>query len=332
MNTLYIEDNGIMLKKVSNRIAVKKDGKVKEEIPLLDLKRILIFGNNQISTELMRYLSGKGIEVAFLSTKGKFNFRLVPETTMTIYLRMAQHKNYHNMNFRIAWTKTIIEAKLKNQRALLLRFQRNQPGVDIKKETDLIKDLIGAIKEKGTIDELLGTEGYGSKLFFRAYGKMLKGSFTFTKREYHPPPDPVNALLGFGYMILFNEIKSLLEAFGFDVYLGFLHSVKYGRASLATDLMEEFRSPVIDRLVAYLINLGVVKPEQFTKASKGGIKMDDNARKAYVKNYEKFVTTAFLDNRTREKTTYRQLMRENVKKCEQMLVHDIDYVPYVLYS
>jgi CRISPR-associated protein Cas1 len=332
MNTLYIEDNGLMLKRISNRIILKKDGKVKEEIPLLDLKRILIFGNNQISTELMRHLASKGIEVAFLSTRGKFYFRLVPEMTMNIYLRMAQHQGYHNMGFRVSWSKTIVEAKLKNQRGLLLRFQRNQPRTDIKEEMEIIKDLLSTVKEKETLDELLGVEGYGSKTFFRAYGKMLQGGFTFTKRQYHPPPDPVNALLGFGYMILFNEIKSLLEAFGFELCLGFLHSIKYGRASLATDLIEEFRSPIIDRLVAYLINLGVIKPDQFTKVSEEEVKIDEKARRAYVKNYEKFVTTPFVDNRTRKRTTYRQVIRENVSRCEQMLLHNVDYSPYILYT
>ncbi len=57
-------------------------------------------------------------------------------------------------------------------------------------------------------------------------------------------------------MLLFNELNGLPEAFGFDVFLGFLHSVRYGRASLASDLVEELRSPVTDRLVLYLISLG----------------------------------------------------------------------------
>jgi len=108
--------------------------------------------------------------------------------------------------------------------------------------------------EKCTEESLAGLEGIGSRVYFEAYGKLLLGGFEFSKREYYPPPDPVNALLSFGYMLLFNELSSLLEASGFDVFLGFLHSTKYGRASLATDMMEEFRSPIADRFVIYRLS------------------------------------------------------------------------------
>ena len=84
METIYVTDNGLQLKRKSNRIVLKKDGKNTGEIPILDLKRIIIFGNNQLSTELMRYLAGKGIEVAFLSLAGRFKFRIVPETSKNI--------------------------------------------------------------------------------------------------------------------------------------------------------------------------------------------------------------------------------------------------------
>ena len=95
MKTLYITDRGVMLKKRYERIALKKNGKIIDEIPILDLKRVLVFGNNQISTDLLRHLAGKGIEVAFLSAGGKFQFRIVPDESKNIYLRMAQHRLYN---------------------------------------------------------------------------------------------------------------------------------------------------------------------------------------------------------------------------------------------
>ena len=333
MQTIYVTDNGLQLKKKSNRIVLKKDGKIVEEIPILDLKRILIFGNNQLSTELLRYLAGKGIEVAFLSSSGRFKFRMVPETSKNIYLRMAQHDRYRDAVYRARLGRAVVEAKLRNQRSLLVRYQRNQPEVDLQKTLDVMKDCIDNVQRKEGIEEIMGVEGLGSKAYFESYGKFLLGGFKLAKREYYPAPDPVNALLSFGYMLLFNELSSLLEACGFDVFLGFLHSTRYGRASLATDMIEELRSPVIDRLVLYLVNKGAVKPAQFTaQEEKKGVRMDDEARKTYLANYEKFMTAPFHDPSDKKRKSYRELTRERIIELERALLNKTDYTPYLFLS
>ena len=331
MHTLYLADNGLQLKKISNRILVKKDGSVLREIPVLDLKRIIIFGNNQLSTQLMRFLSGKGIEVAFLSSVGRFKFRVVPETSKNIYLRMAQHDCYRDRSFRVEFSRKIVGAKIRNQRSLIIRYQRNQPEVDLEKHLDTLKKLTKQLGKKESLNEILGMEGFGSKTFFEAYGKLILGGFEFVNRNYHPPKDPINALLSFGYMMLFNELNSLLEAFGFDVYLGFLHSVRYGRASLANDLMEELRSPVVDRLVLYLINIGAIKPSQFVSKGNKGVLMSDIARETFLSNYEKFMTADFHDAGRKKQTNYRKIIKERVLELERLLLHKSEYSPYLFY-
>jgi len=332
MNTIYIIDNGVILKKISRRILLKKNGKVIKEIPILDLKRILIFGNNQISTELMSFLATKGIEVAFLKMNGFCKFRLVPETSKNIYLRMAQHHHYHTLAFRFSLAKSFIKAKLINQRNFLIRYQRNQPGTNINDAIVTLEKSMLNLEDKTKIDEIMGVEGFASKIYFKAYGRLLLNGFKFYKREYYPPPDPVNALLSFGYMLIFNELKGLLEACGFDVFLGFLHTTKYGRESLANDMMEELRSPIVDRLVIYLINKGVIKLSHFQETEKNGIRMNEQTIKIYIKNYQKFMTAGFVDRRSRKNTNYREIIQQNVYKLENVLLNNEEYKPYILYS
>jgi len=332
MNSLYIIDNGITLKKKSERIALKKNGKIIEEVPMLNLKRVMIFGNNQVSTELLRYLSNNGIELAFLSGKGRFQFRIVPDTSKNIYLRMAQHRCYDNPEFRKTWSIAIVSAKIRNQRNVMVRAQKNQNKPELSMIIDQLDKCLIRIKNLTSIDEIMGIEGYASSLFFKAYGSLILKNFSFNKRQYYPPPDPVNALLSFGYMLIFNELSSLLEAAGFDIFLGFLHSVKYGRASLATDIMEEFRSPIIDRLVLYLINLGVIKPDQFSTKNDGkGIEMNKKAMKAYLTNYEKFMTTDFVDYKSRQRKNFRVIFREKVLHIEKCLLSNENYQAFVFY-
>lgn len=333
METIYLTDNGLQLKRKSNRIVLKKDGKIVEEIPILDLKRIMIFGNNQLSTELMRYLAGKGIEVAFLSSTGRFKFRIVPETSKNIYLRLAQHDRYRDKDFRISISRSIVRAKLKNQRNLLVRYQRNQPEVDLGGAMAALQGFIQQTERADSVESLMGVEGIGSKAFFEAYGKLLTGGFQLSRREYYPAPDPVNALLSFGYMLLLNELSSLLEACGFDIFLGFLHSTRYGRASLSTDMIEDLRSPIIDRLVLYLTNKGTIKLSQFAEAEgKKGVRMDDDARRVYLTNYERFMTACFQDRATAKRMNYREVLREKVMGLERALLNGSEYKSYVLHA
>lgn len=87
----------------------------------------------------------------------------------------------------------------------------------------------------------------------------------FPGRRRRPPTDPANALLSLGYVILGNEIGALLEARGFDPAVGFVHGVRYGRQSLALDVVEAFRQPIIDRLTLRLLNLRQIQPDDFRK-------------------------------------------------------------------
>jgi CRISPR-associated protein Cas1 len=333
MNTIYITDHGVSLKKKSERLAIKKQGKIIEEIPLFDVKRVLVFGNNQISTDLLRFLSEKGIEVSFLSIRHRFQFRLVSETSKNIYLRMSQHRNYDNMDFRKTWAQQIVAAKIRNQKNVLLRIQSKREQVNIQAHIEKLDICMSKLEAFDKIEEIMGLEGHAASTYYAAFGQLILKEFTFTKRQYYPPPDPVNAMLSFGYMLICNELSALLEAAGFDIFLGFLHSVKYGRASLATDLMEEFRSPVVDRLVLYLINLGVVHENQFQSGPDGrGMIMNDTAKNSYLTNYEKFLTTSFVDYRSRKRKTFRQIFKEQVIQLENCLLSDSHYTPFIFYA
>lgn len=65
-------------------------------------------------------------------------------------------------------------------------------------------------------------------------------------------------MLSFVYTLLTNQITSALEVVGLDPYVGYLHTDRPGRVSLALDLIEELRSVYADRFVLSLINKKIV--------------------------------------------------------------------------
>lgn len=153
--------------------------------------------------------------------------------------------------------------------------------------------------------------------------------FSFGGRKKHPAPDPVNALLSFGYTLVFNEIASLLDGIGFDPYIGFYHKPDYGRASLAADLMEEFRSPIVDRLTLKLINNRVFIPDDFFLHSKSGLLyLKREAMKRYFVEYERHITEEFIHPMTGEKTDFRRCFRFQAHRIAACIKDAGEYHPF----
>ncbi len=331
MDALYLVDQGLQVKLRSERLLIKKGGRVIEEIPVEGLQRVVVFGRNQITTDVLRLFAAKGVDVAFLSRHGHFYCRLVPVGSKNIYLRLAQNGKYRQDGFRLQLARVLVRAKIHNQRALLVRYRQHSGVKELNEGIDTLRCALGAIESAEELDKVRGIEGHASRCYFASLAKLLRHGFTFPGRHYRPSPDPVNAMLSFGYTLVTNELMGLLEAHGLDVHLGFFHGLRYGRASLATDLVEEFRAPVVDRLVLYLINKRIVGLNQFHTGTSGDCRMDDQALRAYLGNYERFVNSAFADRTTRTRSNYRALFRRQVRRLEATLLKEAAYEPYMFY-
>jgi CRISPR-associated protein Cas1 len=184
------------------------------------------------------------------------------------------------------------------------------------------------------LDRLRGLEGTGGRAYFEAFGALIRqddDAFRFDGRNRRPPADPVNALLSFVYALIRHDVTSALEATGLDPQVGFLHRDRPGRPGLALDLMEELRTPLADRLVLTLINRRQVAPDGFRRDETGGVRMDDDTRKAvlvaYQKRKQEELTHPFLE----EKISFGLLFQIQARLFARYLRGDLDaYPPYVV--
>jgi CRISPR-associated protein Cas1 len=138
-----------------------------------------------------------------------------------------------------------------------------------------------------SLAELRGHEGNGSAAYFGVFNQLIKAEgVVFSKRVRRPPTDPVNALLSFGYALLANDVHAAVQVLGFDPYCGYLHADRYGRPSLALDLMEEFRPIVVDTVVLACLNKRIIQPADF-EVSLGQVhRLTPDARKKFLVQYE----------------------------------------------
>ena len=330
MSTLYLTEQGSKLRKMSKRLVVEKSGTTLLEVPAYGIDRVLIFGAVQLSTQAISFLLNSGIEVSFLSTTGRLKGKLTPVQSKNVFLRLAQYDRYKDKEFKLMIARSILETKLKNQRTLALRYQRNHPGIDFDSELGVISHSLSLLPHKKKISSLMGLEGASAGAYYRCYAKMLSRNFTFEKRTRHPPLDPTNALLSLGYVLITNEIAALVESVGFDPFIGFLHALRYGRHSLPLDLVEEFRHPVIDGLVLTLINTGSIKEADFHKESNGAVLLNKDALKRFLSLYEERMEKPFLYREGDTYTSYRKLFRTQVEKMERAVLNREQYPSFLV--
>lgn len=329
MPSLYITEQGASLKKSGERLIVEKDGQVLLEVQCHKIESIFIFGNIQVTTQALAEILEHGIELSFLTQQGKLKGRLVPPESKNISLRMAQYEKANDREFCLKMAKIIVSGKLKNSIEVLRRFSYNHPDVELKQEIKTIEDSEERVKDAVTIQSILGFEGYGSKAYFTGFSKMCLKELKFTGRRKHPATDPINALLSFGYTLLLNEISAIVEGMGLDPYLGFYHQIEYGRQSLALDILEEFRQPVIDRFTLALTNKKVFTEEDFIlDEESGSLHLKQESMKKYFRQYEEYMNQEFTHPVKMEKTNFRKCLRIQVEAMARVILSGSDYIPF----
>jgi CRISPR-associated protein Cas1 len=220
-------------------------------------------------------------------------------------VRRAQYRAADDERLVRERARTFVDGKIANMRVSLLRASRRvpDPAVTGIAETLAISRLV--LGDATSYDQILGYEGSATREYFRAWRQLISDNWGFTARERRPPPDPVNAMLSFGYSLLTQESIAALETAGLDAAVGFLHRARWGRPSLALDLMEEFRPVVVDAVVLRCLSTGIVRFEEFTTTPDLGCRMTARARQAYLAAYERRMLTLFTYEPSGRRVSYR---------------------------
>jgi CRISPR-associated protein Cas1 len=291
MAYLYLTEQGSVLRKIGDRLVVEKEETILLDVPYHKLDVVLIFGSIQITTQALAELLDAGIPVSLLSRQGALRGSLQPPQGKNIVLRLAQFEVHRDPGKALAFARRAIEAKLANSSAVLGRFGDRAEAHGAATGAALVQ--LAEAQEKasfaGTIEILDGIEGAAARLYFNVMLRRNKSDFEWPGRVRHPATDPINALLSFGYTLVTNELAATIETFGLDSYLGCLHQLDYGRQSLALDLVEPFRSPLVDRLVLTVLNRREFVHADFEKGDGGGMYLVTAAAKRFLGEYERWM-------------------------------------------
>lgn len=263
MSNIYVYEQGSIITINENRLIITKVNKEIESIPIELIDGVMIFGNIQVSTQSIHKLLSKGINITYLSKKG-YNFgRLENSNKVNIERQRLQFKKSEDIFYSLEISKKFIEGKIRNQRTVLLRVNKQLKNKEIKEKIELMKRYIAKIEYVDDIESLMGMEGFCAKIYFDSLNYILNEEYRFKNRSKRPPRDPFNSIISFGYALLYNEVFNILGSKGLNPYVAFLHKDRNKHAALCSDIMEEFRPILIDTLSIYLLNNDKIIKEDF---------------------------------------------------------------------
>ncbi len=304
MSYLYITEQGAYVRKKGGHIEVAREGELLDERVIAEIQCLVVFGGVQVTSDAMLALLDAGCDIAFMTQSGHFKGRVVSATGKNSLLRRSQYEALRDPVKRSEMSRRYVAAKIRNGMDVLDDYHRSGHSGFVFEERERLKVILREVDNGGdetvgapglTMESLLGFEGAAARLYFAGFGRCLDHGRTFPGRVFHPSTDPVNAMLSFGYSLIARELQAVLDALGLDPYLGFFHEPVYGRASLSLDLMEEFRHPLVDRLVLRLFNKRMLDDDDFVNGENNQVYLKKPSLKIFIRHYEEWANSA---NRT----------------------------------
>jgi len=331
LNTLYVTTPEAYLTKDGLNVVVSVKQEEVFRIPIHNIEGIVTFGYMGASPGLMKLCGENKVSLTFMTPQGRFIGRLQSGTQGNVLLRMTQYRCANNPEYALHISRIFIAGKISNSRAVLRRFVRDY-GADAEIQ-DVCQHLERSKRESlraTTADQLRGIEGDAANSYFGVLGKLIvqqKRDFSFNGRNKRPPKDAVNAMLSFAYTLVANEMTAALEMIGLDPYVGFLHTLRPGRASLALDMMEELRAYLGDRFVLSLINRKQVVANDFLRQGENGYILTDSARKVFITAWQSRKRETIVHPYLNEKIPIGLLPYAQAMLLARYLRNDIDDYP-----
>ncbi len=336
LRTLYIQEQGTMLRIENERFRVTEGGDDGEDIinvPAIKVGQIVIFGACMITPAVLRFCLINRIPIVLLSGRGKYFSRIESTDDVNVSLERVQFQRSNDLKFQMLCGKHFVKAKLHNCAVLLRRHGENNGSKRLQNGIKQLLKLEQSVEDAESLDAVRGYEGRAAAVYFSVFEDLFEADgFSFSRRVRRPPTDPVNAMLSFGYSLMFNNIFSMVRIHRLHPYVGFLHADRSSHPTLVSDLIEEFRS-VIDGMVLGLMNKHIIGPNDFDVARRtdGRVKgcyLSDTSRKTYLREFENMMHRKTTHTATGYQVSYRRCLDLQVQEFALFLKGEKEYIAY----
>lgn len=257
---LHVTENGAHIGRSADQLVVRPRGGEGQEsrMPIGEIGQVVVHGFAQISTQALRLCADHDVGVHWMTLGGGLVGSLAPSAA-SAQRHLRQFAALSRPEIALGLARRLVQAKVQGQLRWVLRCTRG--AARAKGTLDGIatmREMLRKIARAETSQELLGFEGNAAAAYFGILPALLTASrderLRFGGRSRRPPRDRVNALLGYGYGMLYREVLQAIVGVGLHPGFGFYHRPRSAAHPLALDVMELFRVPLIDMPVVAALN------------------------------------------------------------------------------
>lgn len=339
---LIIQSQRARVGKSGETLVISETDQSETVVRLIDISDVAIFGSVSISTPALSALFDREIPVSYHSIGGWFRGISHGIGHKNVEIRTAQYRASFNEKEKLAFSKELVAAKIFNQRTMIRRNHKEQ-----KHNRDHILEELAKLRRLANkapnISVLLGIEGKAAAIYFGSFSEMLdapskqetlldlssEDTFKFQHRNRRPPADPINAMLSFGYAILTRQLSVALGTVGLDPFRGLFHAPRYGRPSLALDIMEPFRPIIVDSIILRTVNSGEIAPKDFIGGDVG-VALTQHGRKKFLRAYERRMSDMVSHPLFGYKLSVRRMLLVQARLLSRYLLGEIPLYPHYL--
>jgi CRISPR-associated protein Cas1 len=268
--------------------------------------------------------------VSFVNGRGETLGHLACRLSPHAGRHLAQARHALDPALRLDLARRIVIGRLANQRALLRRINHRRGLAFVARSAAIFSRLIRWAELGTTVAELMGYEGVGGNAFWKAWGRLLLHGFSFAGRKRRSGSDAVNIALDLCSWLLARDIGVVVTAAGLHPGFGVLHASNDGRDACVFDVMEEFRTGLIESVVLSAINKQSLRFEMFGQNPEGGFRLGHDGQNTLIRLYEERCANAVTSPRSGARVSWRRLMREQAEAYAAHVEGRQLYRPYVL--
>lgn len=321
--TVHLLGRAQTLRLDGNRVVAFDQRRPLFSLPTARVARVLVSGSATITGPAMTALLRVGASVSWISASGRPVGRAEAPGNSAVADRLRQLRSADDPDRCLEVSRFIVAAKIHNQRVLLVRRLRQAALVQSLAPRELQR-LARLASTASSVPQLLGYEGAASRAYFAAFRSLLENP---AFRRDRSSGEPVNAVINYASALLREHVVVAIEGAGLDPSLSFLHRPTLSRPTLAFDLMEEWRPPLVDALALTLARRREVTARSVARTG-DGFRLDGDARRSIVRRFEERLEDTVTSG-SGVKQSFRRHLASQVRSLTTWLRDGRPYEPFL---
>lgn len=305
------------------------DPKNKIVLPIKEIDAFYIMTEVTLNTKFIDFCTQYKIPIHFFNYYGFYSGTYYPrEFLLSGKLLINQVQFYSNSSQRLKIAKSFVTGAIYNIIKNLKYY--NSRKIDLSSEILLIEDLSKNVDGSTQISELMGIEGNARKIYYSTFEKILGKEFALLTRKFHPPSNPINALVSFANSLVYTTVLSEIYKTQLNPTISYLHEPGERRFSLALDIAEIFKPIFADRIIFKLLNNKQIQSSDFDSHF-NGVYLKESGRRTVVQEFDEKMKTVIKHKKINKEVSYRRIIRLECYKLIKHLLENQEYEPFKIW-